>query len=280
MPVLLIRSSLEKFFKKNFRDDSSFCFGFAKVLAFAFIFTLITTAESSAETWDCGEIANTVSCSLDENGVFTISGTGKMKDYQRAKSNTNTTGWLDNRPWGSIEIANSEFTNIQTVVVGKGVTYIGTNAFEGFSCIKELKGMDDVEEIGGDAFYGADLDNVNMPKVKIVGDHAFLSNKNLKNINMPNVEVFYGHSFTGVPIGSYSGDCLQYKNGNCVRNDKWRCLSGYLLKENICIDSADGCGAGYKDMGGWCNRLRYTPAEAAQVLRDDNTNSVVITFKK
>ena len=32
MPVLLIRSSLEKFFKKNFRDDSSFCFGFAKGL--------------------------------------------------------------------------------------------------------------------------------------------------------------------------------------------------------------------------------------------------------
>ena len=50
----------------------------------------------------------------------------KMKDYQRAHSNA----WYDNRPWGSIEIANSEFTNIQTVVVGKGVSYIGTNAFE------------------------------------------------------------------------------------------------------------------------------------------------------
>ena len=37
MPVLLIRSSLEKFFKKNFRDDSSFCFGFAKVKALSFL---------------------------------------------------------------------------------------------------------------------------------------------------------------------------------------------------------------------------------------------------
>ena len=55
MPVLLIRRSLEKFFKKNFRDDR-FCFGFAKVLALAFIFTLATTSESSAETWDCSEL--------------------------------------------------------------------------------------------------------------------------------------------------------------------------------------------------------------------------------
>ena len=85
MPVLLIRSSLEFFRvpRKN-RDDSSFCFGFAKVLALAFIFTLATTSGSSAETWDCGEIANTVSCSLDDNGVFNMSGTGKMKDYQYA----------------------------------------------------------------------------------------------------------------------------------------------------------------------------------------------------
>ena len=37
MPVLLIRSSLEKFFKKNFRDDRLFL-GFAKVLALALIF--------------------------------------------------------------------------------------------------------------------------------------------------------------------------------------------------------------------------------------------------
>jgi hypothetical protein len=242
----------------------------------ALLFTLITTAESSAETWDCGEIANTVNCSLDENGVFTISGTGKMKDYQRAYGN----GWVDERPWGSIEIANGEFTNIQTVVVGKGVTYIGTNAFEGFSCIKTLKGMDDVEVIGTDAFYGTDLDDVNIPKAKTVGNYAFAGNNRLKNINMPNVEVFYGVSFGSTPIRGYSGDCLQYKNGNCVRNDKWRCLNGYLLKENICIDSANGCGAGYKDMGGFCNRIHWTPAEAARVLKDDNTNEVTITFRK
>ena len=185
-------------------------------------FTIIT--EASAETWDCGEIANTVNCSLDENGVFTISGTGKMKDYQRASGGN---GRIDNRPWGSTEISNGAFTNIKTVVVGNGVTYIGNNAFEGFSCIKELKGMDDVEGIGGDAFYRTDLDDVNIPKAKTVGDYAFNENRRLKNINMPNMEVFTRNSFNSTPISGYSGDCLQYKKGKCVRNDKWRCLSGY-----------------------------------------------------
>ncbi len=31
---------------------------------------------------------------------------------------------------------------------------------------------------------------------------------------------------------------------------------------------------------GWCLRKIYTPAEAAEVLKDDNTNEVTITFKK
>ena len=36
----------------------------------------------------------------------------------------------------------------------------------------------------------------------------------------------------------------------------------------------------YKANDGYCDRLRYTPAEAAEVLRNDNTNEVTITFKK
>ncbi len=59
-----------------------------------------------------------------------------------------------------------------------------------------------------------------------------------------------------------------------------KCNNGYLEKDGECIPSADGCGAGYKDMGGWCNRIRYTPAEAAPLLHNDNTNEVTITFRK
>ena len=62
----------------------------------------------------------------------------------------------------------------------------------------------------------------------------------------------------------------------CVKD----CGSGYLGKEGRCIDASLGCGAGYRQFENFCNRIRYTPAEAAEVLRDDNTNEVTITFKK
>ena len=52
------------------------------------------------------------------------------------------------------------------------------------------------------------------------------------------------------------------------------CLREPDVTKRTCC--ADVC----KDMGGWCNRIRYTPAEAAQVLHDDNTNEVTITFRK
>ena len=56
-----------------------------------------------------------------------------------------------------------------------------------------------------------------------------------------------------------------YWNGKeCIREPD-------LSKRKCC---ADVC----KDMGGWCNRIRYTPAEAAPLLKDDD-NTVTITFK-
>ena len=71
-----------------------------------------------------------------------------------------------------------------------------------------------------------------------------------------------------------------YKKGTgCVSADEG-CGSGWLEKNRECIEASNGCGAGYKNMGGWCNRVIYTPAEAAEVLNDDNTNFVTITFRK
>ena len=51
------------------------------------------------------------------------------------------------------------------------------------------------------------------------------------------------------------------------------CVREPDLSKRKCCDSC-------KDMGGWCNRIRYTPAEAAPLLHNDNTNEVTITFKK
>ncbi len=58
------------------------------------------------------------------------------------------------------------------------------------------------------------------------------------------------------------------------------CNNGYLEKDGSCISATAGCGAGYRQFENFCNRIQYTPAEAAKVLTDDNNNSVTITFKK
>ena len=141
-----------------------------KMTALALIFTLATISESSAGTWDCGEIANTVSCSLGENGVFTISGTGKMKDYQRT----------DNIPWGSS-------ANIQTVVVGKGVTSIGKYAFCYAKSLTSITIPDSVTSIGDRAFWGAkSLTSITIPKgVTSIGEYAFYQAKSLTSITIP-----------------------------------------------------------------------------------------------
>ena len=86
--------------------------------------------------------------------------------------------------------------------------------------------------------------------------------------------------------------CLSFADGECVCDKYYYkkengcvsfeegCGSGWLEKNRECIEASEGCGDGYKDLGGYCNRIRYTPAEAAAVANDDNTNVVTITFKK
>ena len=69
------------------------------------------------------------------------------------------------------------------------------------------------------------------------------------------------------------------KDGGCV-SESVGCGAGSLGKEGECISSENGCGDSYKDMGGYCNRVRYTPAEAAAIANDDSTNVVTLTFKK
>ena len=82
------------------------------------------------------------------------------------------------------------------------------------------------------------------------------------------------YSDSGICKANPTG-CTDYSGTYC-----YSCSSGYLEKDGACIPASNGCGAGYKDMGGFCNRVQWTPAEAAAVLTDDNNNSVTITFKK
>lgn len=81
------------------------------------------------------------------------------------------------------------------------------------------------------------------------------------------------YSDSGVCKANPTG-CDVYSGTSCTQ-----CSGGYLEKDGACITASNGCGQNYKDMGGWCNRIRYTPAEAAAVMNGDD-NTITITFRK
>ena len=94
----------------------------------------------------------------------------------------------------------------------------------------------------------------------------------------------FADSCTGCNAGYYkagngcmkcANDCATCNNGSTCDG----CHANELLKEGRCISASLGCGKGYKQNGVYCNRVRYTPGEANEVLDDEN-NTVVLTFKK
>ncbi|MBR3502146.1 MAG: hypothetical protein IKO06_04495, partial [Alphaproteobacteria bacterium] len=59
------------------------------------------------------------------------------------------------------------------------------------------------------------------------------------------------------------------ESGNCTK-----CYSG-VVQGGKCVAS---CGASFRLNDGECDRIRYTPAEAAEVLKDTD-NQIIMTFK-
>ena len=84
---------------------------------------------------------------------------------------------------------------------------------------------------------------------------------------------------------SLTGEYAKYKT-TCKNHLSDLLTSGKLLAypDGCTKMGASGCtkckNENFKLNDGECDRLRWTPAEAAKVLTDDNNNSVTITFKK
>ncbi len=103
----------------------------------------------AAEVVDSGTCGESLTWSLDGDGVLTIRGTGEMADYQAY-----STPWEGNR-W-----------RIKSVVVESGVTSIGANAFYYAQCVTTITLPTSVTKIGAGAFSCAvRLTSITLPKV-------------------------------------------------------------------------------------------------------------------
>ena len=257
--------------------------------------------ESNADcgTWNCG---TNVKCSLSK-GTFTVEPINGAENVRMGNY-----PYGNNRPWASM------LASVTHAEIKKGVISAGQSVFQGMTNLISVD-MPYVTEINVDAFHGAtNLTTVNMPNVESIGIHAFQGASRLRSVDLPNIKSLHLGAFGWgrLPNLTYVGVNLKYddendsilknsglglQRSNCKTENNYvicgtcndyvksgagcvkDCGKGYLGKENECINEALGCGENYRNMGGFCNRIRYTPAEAAKVAKDDG-NVVTITFKK
>lgn len=206
------------------------------LLAFSMMLTFLpvgaVTVFAADSEWSCGATdSDTVTARFESaSGTLTFSGEGAMKNYQ-------TMHYV--APWK--EISNQ----IQKIVIGNGVTSIGSNAFYQCSDMQATLDLSDAKaltSIGDNAFYGCKKLNGSLEipdSVTKIGAEAFLDCNNLSgNFELPESlqsvgnDAFYNcYNLTGglkLPDTVTSiGTGAFY---NCAKLDGYLVLSSSLTK--------------------------------------------------
>jgi len=145
-----------------------------------------------------GTCGDHLTWTLDAEGVLTISGTGRMADYNFIHMQDNLSPWCLN-------------SNINKVIIEEGVTSIGDNAFPRCESMLDIKMPDSLESIGENAFFECrsllcinvpeDMDNEDgwafIPNgVTEIEPWAFTGCNSLKNVVLPDtITSISSHTF-------------------------------------------------------------------------------------
>ena len=161
-----------------------------------------------------GKCGDNLTWKIDNDEVLTISGTGRIPDYNDSSSGGNNTA-----PWygyayqikkvvlgsGVQNIGNNAFAGcygMTDITIPDGVTSIGDSAFDWCSALTEISIPGTVSSIGDSAFYGCSaLTEISIPgTVSSIGDSAFYGCSALTEISIPGTvssigdSAFYGCS--------------------------------------------------------------------------------------
>ena len=133
------------------------------------LITLLVSLSAYAEkSGTCG--AN-LKWKLTDEGVLTITGTGKMKDWD----------YNNHSPWHTDK-------SVKQVIIDDGVTTIGEWAFRGCSSLTSVTIPNSVTTIGEEAFRDcSSLTSITIPNsVTTIGESAFRGCSSLTSIRIPN----------------------------------------------------------------------------------------------
>lgn len=126
------------------------------------------------------EEQDTFSWTLTEDGVLTILGKGKMPaDYTSA-----TAPWLQPEDDSSTALARAR-SKVTKVIVGKGITNVASNLFEGYGRLKKAVLPEGLVTLDYYCFGNSPLEEINLPStLTTIGSYAFCRT-NLQSVIIP-----------------------------------------------------------------------------------------------
>ncbi len=131
------------------------------------------SAESRDGIVDSGTWKENIEWTLDENGVLTISGTGRLIP----SSGGHAAAWF---PWFEFK------EKINAVVVENGITGLGQAAFSSCDNLTEISLPSSVIGLGTAVFGGSMFTQIELPPaLQIISNLAFVACSNLKEITIP-----------------------------------------------------------------------------------------------
>ena len=106
-------------------------------------------------------------------GVLTVSGSGQMSDYTSARG----------APWYALK------SQIKKIVISDSVESVGNNAFREYPNLTGVNLASTVTKIGTYSFAtNVGLSEIDLAKVKTIGDNAFLECSGITSLNLPNAD--------------------------------------------------------------------------------------------
>ena len=179
-------------------------------LVLCFVLTLLPAAFADSST--SGACGDNLTWTLDGDGTLTISGTGKMWDSDYYNDY--------DVPWADF------LASIEKVVISKGVTSIGNEAFKWCERLTNVTIPDSITSIGNSAFYDcSSLTSVTIPdSVTSIGYCAFSGCSSLTSVTIGNGVTSINDSFSG---------CVSLKNFTVSEsNSAYSSKDGVLFNKN------------------------------------------------